>query len=90
MSYKVELVYKSSSSALGPSGHPFGDGLRSMTHKQTCQATVLHQRTALSSEGLSVNEHNMYPKVSNRNQDVTCNCQLPTLKGSLLQYFSVQ
>ena len=74
MSYKVELVYESSSSALGPSGHPFGDGLRSMTHKQTCQATVLHQRTALSSEGLSVNEHNMYPKVSNRNQDVT---QLP-------------
>jgi hypothetical protein len=55
MSYKVELVYESSSSALGPSGHPFGDGLRSMTHKQTCQATVLHQRTALSSEGLSVN-----------------------------------
>ncbi len=35
MSYKVEFVCESSSSALGPSGHPFGDGLRSMTHKQT-------------------------------------------------------
>jgi hypothetical protein len=30
MSCKTEFVQASSSSALGPSGHPFGGGLRSM------------------------------------------------------------
>ena len=35
MSCKVTFVCASSSSALGPAGHPFGDGLRSMMHTRT-------------------------------------------------------